>query len=439
MAPTPAPKPAPKPPAPAPGGIPSNSPLLQPSQQLSGQPLLQSAQQLASAQTQGPLTQLAKQIAQNQAQGAAAQKQTFGYYMTLAKQAQDSLNQEKMIGAGLNSQLSQIGQETGNAIGGFGQQAQSGALGRMAGMGLDAGQSQALWNETARQNQIGALNAGAFRSAGANQGANYQGAAASNLGTFALRGQERLGDIGRATQLANVPLSTKQATLMANQGALTSTALGQLRDRERSFMVAQQGLGVKAASITAANARNAANNATSRANNAATNATSASNNALTNQTSAQNNAANNATRVAIGRGMQNLHGGGSGGGGGGGAKPLSTFDNNKVLGMLNRLENAITTMQRQGIQTKQPNGTITTNKSPTEAQIRQALSTVDSTGGVLTQAAYELNGWGKLTPATAAQLHQMGVRGGSFRGAPIQVGGTGVPGVHITPPSIHIP
>ena len=37
------------------------------------------------------------------------------------------------------------------------------------------------------------------------------------------------------------------------------------------------------------------------------------------------------------------------------------------------------------------------------------------------QAAYELLGWGHITPGTAAALHQSGVRGGTYNGKPIVV------------------
>jgi hypothetical protein len=235
-----------------------NSPLYNPSQTLAGKQLNDAAQGIADAQTKGPLAALGQQIAQNNRQGAAAESQTMGYYKQLAQQAQDSLNKTQAIGSGLNSQLTQMGVRQAGAINGFGQQAQQGAVGQMAAQGLDGGAQAQLAAETARQQQLGAQNAGNFGAAGLVQGANYSQNAAQELGTNALRGQERLGNIAQATRLSNTPLSQKQASLIASRGALKATALGQLRTQERNYQVAQEGIGVKQASIGAQNARAAA-------------------------------------------------------------------------------------------------------------------------------------------------------------------------------------
>src|SRR5205807_1206563 len=61
--------------------------LYQPSQGLSGRGLYRAARGIANAQVAGPMSELAAQTARNRQQGAAAQGQTFAYYMQLAKEA----------------------------------------------------------------------------------------------------------------------------------------------------------------------------------------------------------------------------------------------------------------------------------------------------------------------------------------------------------------
>jgi hypothetical protein len=229
--------------------IPSNSPLLQPSQTLSGQPLAQAAGQIANAQTAGPISELAKQIATQDKQGAAAAKDTFGYYLQLAKDAQSGVNQIQGINSGLSTQLQGINQSTQQQLGQIGTQAQGGALGRLTSMGLGGDQTANLQGETARLQGLGTVNSGAFQAAGANQGANYKSNAVGNLGVDALAGTQAVGQIGQATRLANEPLNAKIAALDASKGALAANALGSLRTAERNYQVAQQGLGIKKATV----------------------------------------------------------------------------------------------------------------------------------------------------------------------------------------------
>lgn len=386
--------------------IPQNSPLLQPSQTLSGQPLQNAANQIANAQTQGPLTELAKQIAQNNAQGQAAQGKTFGYYLQLAQQAKDSLAAQQTNGTQLNQTLGQIGQNTQDKLGQFGQQAQGGALGRLGSLGL-AGTSPAdLQAETARQQGIGALNSQAFQSAGANQGANYTGNAASSLGTFALRGQERLGDIGRATQLANVPLANQQAGLIAKKGALAATALGQLRTQERNYQIAQAGLGIKSATQQTTAANDAARNALTAAGITAANSRNAASILAANQRNAAT-IQGQADRQAITIANKNRATGA------GATKPLSPNLNAKALGQLSRAIGVI----QQAQQTTNPDG----SKKYTEAQIRSLTAAHYGVPDYMIQAGYELLGYGRISPRTAAAMHAAGIRGGTYNSQPIVV------------------
>lgn len=405
--------------------------LYDPSQTLTGRPLNTAANAIADAQTKGPLSQLAAQIARNNQQGSAAQAKTFSYYMQLAQAARDSVGQQQQLATGLNSQLQGIGQNTQTQLSQYGQQATGGALGRMAGLGLDAGQTQALQAETARQQGIGALNAGAFQSAGAVQGANYTNNAASNLGTFALRGQERIGDIGRASALANAPLSDKQAALIASRGSLKATALGQLRAAERNYQIAQEGITGKAQAITAENKRNAAtiagenaraaqsvkaagqrNAATIRAENsrnAATIAGADQRNSATIRAENTRNAAQIASRKSIALAKGRSH------------TPLTTHEQNTIYNEIDKLPNLIHSMQQplNANQVKSLAGiglTMSVGGRLSEKQIRSILTRTYAPQYV--QAGYEIAGWGHITPKTAAFLHAAGLRGPHYRVGP---------------------
>jgi hypothetical protein len=196
------------------------------------------------------------------------------------------------------------------------------------------------------------------------------------------------------TYLCNI-LSTKQATLMASQGALTSNALGTLRQQERNYQVAQEGIGVKGAAITAANQRNAATNAQSNTNNLRNNAQSNINNIRSTTTSAANAAAR-------------------------GAKPGSA-PKGLTLGQQNGVYNSIDTLQSlvaQGLAAGHPESAIRA------AAVNGTLSPkLKAQSPIYIDAAFELNTYGHILPTTAAQLHQIGLRGGRY-----QVGPAGSPG-----------
>ncbi len=113
----------------------------------------------------------------------------------------------------------------------------------------------------------------------------------------------------------------------------------------------------------------------------------------------------------------------------GGSRPLTPAQNNTQLTQLNQIQTAIQTWQKQGIKTgiKQvingktyrPGDVI--EPHPTDAQMRQVLGGSGKYNPVLIQAAFELLGWGHITPQTAAAMHNSGIRGGTYKNAPIQV------------------
>jgi hypothetical protein len=240
---------APRPAAPA--ANPYSNPLYQPSQQLSGKPLAQAVQQLTNVQYDPAISQLTQQIGQNTQQGAAAQQATAGYFNQLGQYAQQSADRVGATAQGLNTTLQNIGQGTQSALDQFGQQAVAApALQQLANQGLGGGAPQQLAAALASQKLLASQNAASDQSYGAKVGANAATLAGENLGTYALRGQERLGQIAAATRLAQQPVETKLATERALKSQAYGTNLMSARQAERNYAVAQQGLNLKQTAIT---------------------------------------------------------------------------------------------------------------------------------------------------------------------------------------------
>lgn len=398
-------------------GIPANSPLLNPGATLSGPALVQAAKGLASAQVSPAIQQLVAEIAQNNNQTQGAENLTGNYFNQLGQQAQQGLTAQQGISNNLtnalqgiqsneNSQLQGIGQ---NALANFQKYApQSDAANTLGASGMSA-----LTSEIARQQGLAAQNNAALSNFGANQNANYQNLAASNLGSFASRGQEDLSNIAQAGQVKNEPLTQKLATENATYGADVATALGKLRQQEITNQISDAGLGIKQQTVNASIANNERNNATSTANNQRTTATSAANNQRTvaqsnlnnqrtTQTSAANNAANNAVRLEI----QNEKTGA------GATKPLTVPQQNTIYRNLDEM----TTLIRQAQQAGHPAQAIKTALAT--GTLQKGLPAQSST---LIEAAYELLGWGHITPQTATAMHNAGLRGGTWNNKPIVV------------------
>jgi hypothetical protein len=250
----PAPKPAAKPAAKAP------SPLLNPAQSLSGQALLNAANQLANVQVNPALTELSKQIAANNAQTTGTINQAGGFYNQLEPYVQAGANQQGQIASGLNTTLAGIGNDTQGQLAGIGQGAQA-SLAKYAPQG-DGGLSNAatadLAAQIARQQGYAAQQSGTARAFGATQGANYQGLGTSQLGTYGLQGQEALKGIAQSGTVKNEPLVSKIAGLQQQKGALVATDLGKLRQQEVANNVARAGLGLKQQGLNTTAANDAA-------------------------------------------------------------------------------------------------------------------------------------------------------------------------------------
>jgi hypothetical protein len=312
---------APAKPAPAkPAASPYNNPLYQPLQQLSGKPLAQATQALTNVQYDPLISQLTQQIAQNTKQGAAAQKTTAGYFNQLGQYAQRSAQDVQTAAQGLNTQLQNIGQGTQTALDQFGQRAVTPGLESLSAQGLAAGAPAQLAAALASQRSLAAQNAAANEAFGAKVGSSAATLAAQNLGAYALRGQERLGEIAQATRLAQQPVQVKLATTRATKAAAYATNLAAARQQERNYAVVRAGLGLKQAAITAANQRAAAAQAaatrrTQMAQSGATQRTRMNIDArsvqgnLDRQTRLQIAAENNATRRALAAGRASAKGG----------------------------------------------------------------------------------------------------------------------------------
>ena len=397
---------------------PAVNPLLDPTQTLSGTRLQQAAQGVADAQTVGPISELAKQVAANRQQTQGVQTQDFNYYLQLANAAKDAVGQQQANDAGLNTTLQGVGQQTQATLGQLGQQALGGANARFQAQGLGGDTTAQIGAQTAGAQGVAAQNAQTFQQQGATQGAANVAQGISNRQAVQQAGQEQLSNVALKGEQANEPLNAKIAGLQASRGALYSNALGSIRQSERNYQIAQEGLGQSAQklnltaqqnSITDALKKLGINQAAAAA--AARTATSAANNQRTTKTSAANNAANNATSVAnnqrtIAAENQRAAKAGSGSGGGvGGRGGLTVNEQNKSYGDVR----TAMTLIRQGQAAGHPEALI--RQALTDGSFQKGVHRIDP---ILVNAAYEILGWGHITPATARQMFQMGLRGAPF-------------------------
>ena len=424
-APTPAAKPRPT-------ANPYNTALYQPSQTLSGKPLAQYAQAVTNLKYDPTISDLSQQIGQNTRQGAAAQQATAGYFNQLGQYATDSANRVGATAQGLNATLQGIGQGTQSALDQFGQRAAAPALGQLAAQGLGGGAPEQLAAALASQKLLAGQNAASDQSYGAKIGANATTLADQSLGTYALRGQERLGQIAAATRLAQKPIETKLATTKADKRSAYVANLLAARQQQVSNDVTQAGLNIKKTAAQTA-AQTAAFNTNPNAPGSPANArVQAGKTAAGRLTLAQQQADPARVGSQAWQRVQNSNGTAwsrdinavgspawararksSAGGAGGGAKPLSTLENDHFWGTIGQIEQLVKDGQAAG---------------GSEQQIRASLA--DGTNPSLklfdpfqVRVAYELLGYnGKIDSSTAAILNrQYGARGGTYNGRPITV------------------
>jgi hypothetical protein len=236
------------------------NPLYQPTSVLSGKPLADYTQALTNVQYDPAIRQLSQQIAQNAAQGAAAQKQTAGYFAQLLPYAQQSAQDVGGINAQAQTALQKIASDAQARIDQTGSQV-SAPQAQLAGQGLAGGGTQRLAEGLASAKLAASNQATSGQQYAQNLGTAAQTLAAQNLGTYALRGQERLGQIAQATRLAQQPVEQQLATKQSEKAQAYGTNLMAARQQQYQNWVTAQGLGLKSAAIASTAATAAANQA----------------------------------------------------------------------------------------------------------------------------------------------------------------------------------
>jgi hypothetical protein len=389
-------------------GISVNNPLLNPNSRLSGKPLYQAAQALTQAQTAGPISDAQAQITANNKQTNAAIGRVGGYFNQLGTQGQQALSSQADISNQLNAQLQGIGQNAQSQIAGIGLTAadQINKYSPQAYAGTSPDLS-ALVSEIARQRGLATQTDAAAQAAGATQSANYRGLSASNLGSEALAGVSGLQGLARAGTLGNQPLTQKIADLRETQGAKLATNLAAIRQQEITNTLTQQGLTGQnaraAATITAENQRSkAAINAANKRSQASINAT--------------NTRAANTITAANQRQQRSIDAANKKAAAGKAKPPLTANENNRYLTNLGTAVSIFGEGRQAKLAPQRILQALTTGVSPSGKRMTPI-------NPVIAQAALELWTYHFLNPRTAKALHNMGVRGGTFQGRPIQVGG----------------
>jgi hypothetical protein len=355
------------------------------------------------AQTLGPLTELARQIAQNNAQTAGAEKLTSGYFNALEPFAAQGAQNARNIAQGLNQTLAGIGSDTQSRLQGIGNDQVNNLIRYTPGgqTGLNAAATGSLLGDIAKQQGFAAQNAQTFRDFGASEGANQAQLANSNLGSFALRGQETLGQIARAGQLRNEPLSSKVAALRAQRGSLLATEIGKLRQQEIANQITRTGLGIKQETAQSTAANNATRNAlTARGQNI----TAAHNSALEriaaiNAQIAQGRLTESQRHNLVMEANAQRRAAAKGG--------ITPTENTKYLRQIAQVQSLIRQAQVQKDKTGKP-------LNFSEAQIRDFLTSGKNPvhtpfDPAIVDAAYALNGWGVLTQPQVDELHSLGI------------------------------
>jgi hypothetical protein len=387
-------------------GVPANSPLLNPGANLSGQQLYDAAKAAADAQTTALIPGLQQQIAANNRQTAGTVKLAGGYFNQLGTQAQQGVADQQGFAQALKDQLAGISGQTQSQLQGIGtdaatrlQQYTPQGEGGLSGAALSS-----LAAEMARQQGLAAQTAGSTAAAGARQSANLGGLAASQLGTQALAGTEAIKGIGQSGTVANQPLVSKIADLQAQRGALIGTNLTTLRQQQINNAITAQGLGLKGAAITAQNQRTQATiDAANRRNRASINAANQRNQRTI---AGENQRQQKALAAAQSKAKT----------GTGATKPLTPYQNNSMLTMLGQAASIYGEGRQAKLSPQQILQSLTSGRSPSGKTMRPINPTI-------AQAAMELWTYHFLNPRTARALYNMGVRGGTFQGRPIQVGG----------------
>jgi hypothetical protein len=307
--------------------------LYQPQMSLRGQALANAARQLTNLTYDPAIKELSMQLAQNAQQGSAAEQRTSDYYNQLLPYAQSSAAGSQAISDKLNATLADIGAQAQQTIG---QQTLPPAVQDLVNRGLGAGAPEQLAAQIAAQKATAANQSQAQQAYGAEVGSNAARLAQQSLGTYALRGQERLGNIAAATRLAAEPINQKIASEQVAKASAYTANLGKLRQQEFNNLVTAQGLGIRQQAIqqTAANVAAQQTGATARTKltQAGANARAQANNDPNRVGSAgwaRVQAANTAAKNAATRAAK---------GGAGGTPQMTTTENNTYWKNITRIQ-----------------------------------------------------------------------------------------------------
>jgi hypothetical protein len=363
------------------------------------------ARSMAGAAENPTIAALRGEIAQQNAQTNNAISQVGSDYQQLGGLAKQGFADEGKISSQLNQQLTGIGSQEQSQLQGIGQNAQN-SLAKYSPIGPGPA-NQALTQEIARQQGLAAQNEGAFRAAGANQGANYRGLAASQIGTFGLAGQEALRGIAQAGLARNQKPLMGLASAIAKRGDLVTSDLGKIRQQEITNQIADAGLGIKEQSAQASLGRTQAalQNAQTgriRAQNTANEQNpsrvgspawervqNVNNKNWSSNPNAVGSPAWSRIQTAKARSSKN-----------GQAKPLSTLENNTWFQKLGEVEQLIKDGHQHGGTGQQIRASLLDGSNPSKHPYPS----------VMIDAAWELNGYGAIQPSTAAALRAMGIR-----------------------------
>jgi hypothetical protein len=389
---------------------------------MTGRQMVTAARAMAGAAEDPTIAAYRGQIQQNDTQTQNALGMVGSDYRQLGGLAKQGFADEGKIAGQLNTQLGNIGSQEQSQLQGIGQGAM-GSLAKYSPTGVGPA-GQALAQEVARQQGFAAQNEGAFRAAGANQGANYRGLAASQIGTFGLAGQEALRGIAQAGIMRNEPLSNRLAEAIAKRGEDVAAALPKIRQQEITNQIARAGLGIKQESAAASLGRTRAD-----LQNANTNRIKAQTSAREQNPSIVGSSAwkrvqdvnnknwstnpNAVGSPAWGR-VQTAKRSGTNGQ----VKPLSTLENNTWFSKLSTVEQLIKDGRQHGGTAAQITASLKDGSNPTKR-------TYDPT---MIQAALEIEQYGAIQPQTAKVLQQMGLKiPGNVRVAqlPKTIGGLG--------------
>jgi hypothetical protein len=380
------------------------NPVYDPTRTLQGSSLKKAARTLTNLETRPQISALARQIAQTNRQAQQVGNQTGGYFTQLGDQARQALQAQQGATGRLNATLAGIGQNTQDQIESAGQGAQA-TLGPLQQRGLDGGSLDRLAQELAAQKSLASQNSQAFQSAGATQGANYEGLTGNQMGVGALRGQERLSELANAFAQATVEPRAKRAELLSSQGALMAKNVGALRDSERNYGLAQATLGLNTQKAAADATTDRARLRQSARQFSVQQARLERQFRLDEQKFGLDVAKNNYQR-------RNKIGPYSSGGG---RRPLTSSQRNAAYDQIDQAKSAVATLQARGLTTAQIRQALTTGSFQAQDEngepLRISAPRVDGGGyGTFVNAAMDLAIRGRLSPANVKALHRYGLK-----------------------------